>query len=57
MAVQGFEIRPFNLQSAAEHDYSCLNQFKNVLRHEVLPEDPLCLMMRKSYSGVPCLTS
>ncbi len=40
MTVQGFEIRPFNLRSATDQEYGCLNRFKNILRHEVLPDDP-----------------
>lgn len=38
--MQDHEIRPFQLRSAGEADYACLNEFKNILRHEVLPEDP-----------------
>jgi GNAT superfamily N-acetyltransferase len=41
MSAQGFEIRPLNLRSATDHEYACLNEFKNILRSEVLPEDPL----------------
>lgn len=40
MSWHDFEIRPFNLRSASEHEYVCLNAFKNTLRGEVLPEDP-----------------
>jgi mycothiol synthase len=38
--MQDIEIRPFQVRSASEADYACLNAFKNVLRLEFLPEDP-----------------
>ena len=40
MPAEGVEIRPLNLRSANDHEYACLNVFENLLRGEVLPEDP-----------------
>ncbi len=38
--MQDYEICPFELRSASRADYQCLNEFKNILRRDVLPEDP-----------------
>lgn len=38
--MQSYEICPFQLRSATEADYASLNEFKNILRQEVLPDDP-----------------
>src|SRR5512135_2265969 len=38
--MQDYEIRPFQIRSASQTDYACLNEFKNILQHEILPEDP-----------------
>ena len=38
--MQSYEICPFQLRSSTEADYACLNEFKNILRQEVLPDDP-----------------
>ncbi len=38
--MQADEICPFQIRSASDAEYACLNEFKNVLRLEVLPEDP-----------------
>ncbi len=40
MTTQRFEIHPFNLRSASDHEYVCLNVFRNILRAEAMPEDP-----------------
>ncbi len=38
--MPSYEICPFQLRSSSGADYACLNDFKNILRHEFLPEDP-----------------
>ena len=38
--MQAYEICPFQIRSASDADYACLNEFKNILRLELLPEDP-----------------
>jgi mycothiol synthase len=38
--MQDHEIRPFQLRLSSEADYACLTEFKNILRLEVLPDDP-----------------
>ncbi len=38
--MENHEIRPFQIRSASQGDYACLNEVKNALQHEVLPEDP-----------------
>jgi GNAT superfamily N-acetyltransferase len=40
MSAQTHEIRSFHLRSAAPEQYASLNAFKNVLRREILPDDP-----------------
>lgn len=40
MTAKDFEIRPFNLRSASPEEYASLNAFRNILRLEILPEDP-----------------
>ncbi len=35
-----YEIEPFHLRSSSDADYARLNDFKNVLRREFLPDDP-----------------
>jgi len=35
-----YEIRPIDLRSASDAEYVCLNAFENILRYEVIPEDP-----------------
>lgn len=34
------EIQPINLRSASDREYACLNAFRNLLRAEMLPDDP-----------------
>ncbi len=38
--MQDHEICPFQLRSSSDAEYACLSEFKNILRHEFLPEDP-----------------
>ncbi len=38
--MSGLEIQPISLRSASEREYACLNAFGNLLRGEMLPEDP-----------------
>lgn len=38
--MQDREICPFQFRSSSDADYACLSEFKNILRHEFLPEDP-----------------
>src|SRR5512141_1428556 len=38
--MPAFEIRPFSIRSGSVADYACLNEFKNIMRLEALPEDP-----------------
>jgi len=40
MPAPAFDIRPFNLRAAGSDEYARLNAFKNVLRLEILPDDP-----------------
>jgi GNAT superfamily N-acetyltransferase len=40
MLAHDFAIHSINLRSASDHEYACLNAFKNILRGEALPEDP-----------------
>lgn len=40
MTLPAYEIRPFNLRAASPEEYARLNAFKNILRREVLPDDP-----------------
>lgn len=35
-----FDIRPLDLRAASDHESACFNAFENVLRAEVLPDDP-----------------
>ncbi len=38
--MPSYEICPFQLRSSGAADYACLNDFKNILHHEFLPDDP-----------------
>lgn len=40
MPTSTSEIRPFNLRAASSGEYAALNAFKNILRREILPDDP-----------------
>jgi mycothiol synthase len=38
--VQDYDIRPLDVRAASDHEYACINAFENILRAEVLPDDP-----------------
>jgi mycothiol synthase len=38
--LQDYDIRPLDLRAASDHEYACFNAFENILRAEVLPDDP-----------------
>ncbi|MFH1184879.1 MAG: GNAT family N-acetyltransferase [Chloroflexota bacterium] len=40
MPTPAFEIRRFDLRSASSEEYARLNAFENILRREILPDDP-----------------
>jgi mycothiol synthase len=40
METLNIEVRPFFIRSASEFEYERLTEFKNILRREVLPDDP-----------------
>lgn len=40
MSTREMVFQSLNLSQASENEYACLNQFKNALHHEYLPDDP-----------------
>ena len=40
MATSTFDLRPIDLRSASPQDYERLNALRNVIRREILPQDP-----------------
>lgn len=40
MASPTFDVRPIDLRSATAQEYECLNALRNVMRREILPQDP-----------------
>jgi GNAT superfamily N-acetyltransferase len=40
IVAPAFDVRPIDLRAATAHEYGCLNALRNVIRGEILPQDP-----------------